>query len=465
MSDHEAAALAELDVIGRQAAGELREAARQATARYDGPAGAAGANGECRLAARSGGGLLPSEEDGGAGEPMLPDLELVAGEERWPVGTAGSGGSAGPVGSVGSAGRWRRVVLAAAVTAAVAGLVTARLATSDDRPQAETSVGAPTAALGDDPGGIYPPDAEHRGYEVASGDGTQVWDQWNLSLPPAGEHLLLGLQSGETTVWSVLAGLGTAPLQVGRVDAADTIPGADETAIFGSVDAGVMGTGRGGGSVTVERPGEAPVELHVEPVEGASQNLVVGFVPGDPGPDAEVVAVGPDGQEVGRVPVPAADEQGGGSPADSLFPDDPDHATVAVGSGGGEDPSWGAQVLEGGRYVLLGATGNEDSVSTVIERPGSTELQVLATRLDGHPDRPVVMVYGLVTADAAQVELTSPGRDPVPLRLEPIDGATHQAFGGEVPSDVPEGAEVVARDAAGREIERRPLAWTLYDVS
>jgi hypothetical protein len=446
MSDHEAA-LAELDRIGRQATSDLKDAARRIMAEGNGPGGAVGAvsaNGESRRL-------------GVPGEPLLFDLPPVADGERRPVRAPA---------------RRRRLVLAAAGIAAVAGLGVAQLAQRDHEPQAEATVGAPTAALGDEPGGIYPPDAEHRPFAVTDPEGSEMWDQWSLSLPPAGEHLLVDLRSGDTELTSVLAGLGSAPLRVGRLDAADALPGAEETAVFGSVDAVVAGTGTGGGSVTVERPGAAPVEVHVEPIDGADHNVFIGFVPGDLGPDAQVVAVGPDGVEVARVPVPSGDGGpgegdgggGGGDPGDSIYPHDPDHAPVTV-LGSDEDPRWGAQVLEGGRYVVLGATGNEDSVSTVIERPGSTALQVLATRLDGHPDRPVVVVYGLVAADAAEVELTAPGSDPVPLRLEPIDGATHQAFGAIVPPDVSDSAVVVARDASGQEIGRRPLAWTLLDAS
>ena len=162
MSEHEAA-LAELDRIGREAVSALKEAAHQIMAPMDGPVGATGATGAPVAAGAPGG-------SGGDGEPLLFDLPLAADGERGP-------GRA--------PGRRRRLVLAAAVTAVVAGLVAAQLAQRDSRPRAETTVGAPTAALGDGPGGIYPRDAEHRGYAVASGEGTEVWEQWNLDLPPA----------------------------------------------------------------------------------------------------------------------------------------------------------------------------------------------------------------------------------------------------------------------------------------
>jgi hypothetical protein len=53
----------------------------------------------------------------------------------------------------------------------------------------------------------------------------------------------------------------------------------------------------------------------------------------------------------------------------------------------------------------------------------------------------------------------------VALALTPIDGATHSAFVGVVAPDVGDDAVVVARDARGGEVARRPLAWTIHDAA
>ena len=413
MSEHENA-LAELDRIGRHAGAALRTVAQQATNTPATPATPAAPVADTAV------------------DPVEVDLRPVA-VERAP--------------------RRRRPLLIAAAVVAVGGIVAVQVVRDDDTPPTSTTVGAPTAVLGDDPGGIYPPEVPHGGYTVASPEFTEVWDQWTLDLPPVGQHLLLSLDRGDTRVTAVMDGIGARKLQLDTVDAADTIPGAEEIAVYGVVDASAE-------SLVVERPGAAPVELHLEPVEGATHDLVVGFVPGGLGPDAIFVARDAQGADVVRGAImPAPDDDSG-----SLFPGDPDHVDVAFGRDGDAEPWWGVCVLDGGRYVLLQVTGNEDSASTVIERPGSVALQVLATRLDGVPGGETVIVYGLVRADATNVELTAPGRDPVPLPLSAIEGATHSTFAGWAP-DVPADAVVVARDAEGREIERRPLAWTVLDAA
>lgn len=488
MSDHDTA-LAELDRLGRQAAAALRAAAQEVTAeatpftgadlsRDAEPTGNAGNTGATDLTRHAD---LTGDADRPPAELVTTaDLDDRSNGVRRPVGaTAGADADADPAlielpltgdgrhGAGRTPARGRRVVLAAAAVSALIGLGVVNVLRQDDTTSlTESTVGAPSAAFGEGSAGIYPPDAERRGREVASPEGTEVWDQWQLTVTDAGQHLLLDLQREGTTVTSVLGDVGSEPLQVARVDAADSLPGAEEVALFGTVENTVAGTGMGGGTVTVERPGAEPVEMYVEGIDEATHNAFVGFVPGDLGPDATVVARGPDGQEISRVPVPlpAADGGEGTGHEGSIFPDDPDHATVQV-SGGTADLSWGGRVLGGGRYVQLGASGNEDSVTTMIDRPASHALQVLATRLDGHPETAVAAVYGLVDSDAVAVELTAPGDDPVPLELKPIEGATHQMFGGIVPPDVDQGAVVVARDADGREIGRRPLAWTRFDAA
>ena len=417
MNEHEKA-LAELDGIGRHAGAALRIAAQRSTTNQATPA-ASGA---------------PVADT--AVDPVEVDLRPVV--ERAPR-------------------RRRRLLLIAAAVLALGGIVAGLVIRNDGTPPTSTTVGAPTAVLGDDPGGIYPPDAPDRGYTVASPEGTVIWDQWTLDLPPVGQHLLLTLDSRDTRVTAVMDDLGATPLQVATLSAGAYLPGAKELAVYGVVDASAE-------SLTVERPGAAPVGLYVDPVEGATHDLFVGFLPVDVGDDATVVARDADGREVGRVALPAPEDDSG-DPEGSLFPGDPDHVDVAFGRDGDAEPWWGVCVLDGGRYALLQVEGNEDSASTVIERPGSEDLQALATRLDGRPGPgETVIVYGLVRADATNVELTAPGMDPVPLPLSAIEGATHSAFAGWAP-DVPDDAVVVARDAQGREIERRPLAWTVLDAA
>jgi len=407
MSEHDDA-LAELDRIGRHAGAALRTAAQRATT-----------------------------------TPGAPGADTVVFDLR-------------PLGE--RAPRRRRLLLAAAAVVTLGGIVAALVIRNDDDPPTSTTVGAPTAVLGDDPGGVYPPDVPHRGHTVASPEGTAIWDQWTLELPPVGQHLLLTLDSSDTRVTAVMDDLGATPVQAATISAGAILPGAKELAVYGVVDASAE-------SLAVEWPGLPPVELHVEVVEGVTHNPFVGFLPVYARDEASVVARDADGREIGRVALPAP---GGdtGDPEGSLFPDDPDHVDVAFGREGDAEPWWGVCVLDGGRYVLLQVAGNEDSVSTVIERPGSEDLQVLATRLDGTPvpGGETVVVYGLVRADATNVELTAPGMDPMPLPLSAIEGATHSAFAGWAP-DVPDDAMVVARDIDGREIERRPLAWTVLDAA
>jgi hypothetical protein len=360
--------------------------------------------------------------------------------------------------------RWeRRVVLAAAAVAALGGLVASQLFLPSSAPDQVAGLGAPTAVLDDDGVGVYPPDATDRGITVASPEHTQVWDQWTLTVPPVGLHLVLDLQSEETMVTLVLPDAGASPLHALAFGSDTALPGTGETAVFGMVAA----AGVEPSTVTVEQPGAAAVELHVEEIVGATHDAFVGFVPGDLDPDAQVVAVDAAGAEVARAPIaPAGTED----PADGLYPDDPQGpAQLFARDLSEQGVGWGGSVTTGGHYVVIGASGLEDSVSTVVERPGTQPLQALATLLGSGRSGQAEVVYGLVGADAARVELEVPGADAVELPLLPIDGATHQAFGARVDGggDRPpglDGAVVVARDAAGEEIARRPLSWTVHDV-
>lgn len=358
------------------------------------------------------------------------------------------------------------VLAAAAAVAVVAGVaVTLRDAPGEPVQLTPGVGGAPTAVFGDGDGGIWPPEVTRRVLEVASPEHTQVWDQWSLSIPPAGHHLLLQLSAGDTRAAAMLPDLGSAPLQAASVDSDVHLTGSDETAVFGVVDAAVTGTGVGG--VTIERPGAGAGDTYIEVVEGATHNAFVGFVPGDLGADAEVVAVDDAGTEVYRAPItPAGDEDS----ADGIFPGDPKAPSVSFGPDEPGDAGWSGTVTDRGLYVVLSTYGLEDSVSTVIERPGTELLQVLATHLNGEGMGEAVPVYGLVSVDATSIELQVPGHEPLPLTLVPITGATHQGFGGWptnegfTRADL-DGAVVVAHDAAGgREIARRSLEWTRHEV-
>jgi hypothetical protein len=442
-------ALAELDRIGRHAGQALRSAVGSggATATIAPPV--------------SGNGVAPHLADpvpapthvphGGDGDgvtPVLVDLRPARadgprrGRRRLPL-----------------------VLAAAAAMAVVAGVaVTLRDAPGEPVQVTPGEEGAPTAVIGDEGRGIWPPEVTDRVLEVASPEHTEVWDQWSLSIPPAGRHLILDLRGGDAHAAAVLPDLGSAPLQAASVDSGLYIQGSDETAVFGVVDAAVTGTGVGG--VTVERPGADAVEVYVEAVEGATHNAFVGFVAGDLGPGAEVVAVDDAGTEVSRAPItPAGGEDG----ADGIFPDDPKAPAVSFDPDEPGDVAWGGTVTDRGLYVTMGAYGLEDSVSTVIERPGTEPLQVLATHLNGAGMGEAVPVYGLVSADAAAIVVQVPGHDPLTLQLVPIDGATHQGFGGWPTNEGftlgdLEQAVVVAYDATGTEIARRPLQWTRYEA-
>ena len=438
------AALAELDRIGRHAGQALRSAmgATGATATLAPPRSNGAGTYEPTTYEPTTVPFPGGDGDGDRVTPVLVDLR--------------------PARAEGSRRRSRRLPLVLAAAATVVGGVAVALRDTPGEPVQLTpgEDGAPTAVLGDDGGGIWPPEVTRRVLEVASPEHTEVWDQWSLGIPPAGRHLVLDLRGGVAHAAAVLPDLGSKPLQAASVDSDIYLQGSDETAVFGVVDAD------GTGEVYVERPGAAPIEMHVEVPTGATHNAFVGFVPGDLGPGAEVVAVdATTGAEVHRAPIAPA---GGEDSADGIFPDHPKAPSVSFGPEPA-DTAWGGTATDRGLYVVLSAYGLEDSVTTVVERPGTEPLQVLATHLNGPGMGEAVPVYGLVTADATSIELQAPGHDPLALELVPIAGATHQGFGGW-PTD--EGfsradldeAVVVAHDDAGAEIARRPLDWTRYEV-
>lgn len=440
MNGHETA-LAELDRIGRHAAAALRSAVRNPDAAGTGPQAIPGAS-------------APRRGDARDSEPVVPiyELDLTARD-------------AGPVSSRPRRARRHRLVLVAAAVVAVAGIGAVVTLRATETPEITAGgPGAPTAAIGDGGGGIYPRDADHRGMTVASSDPSGDW-QWTVDIPPAGHHLLFDLTDGTTTASYVMADLGSEPLQVATTDVDGKI-GAGDVAVYGVVDARVVDRSALD-DLVVEWAGAAPVALDVLAVEGATHNAFVGFVPSDVGADAQVIARTPAGEEIARVPLGWTGRTEGIAGDDGILPAGADPATPVLSEETLDGTYWGAAVLSGGHYVVMMVGGNEDSISTVFDAPGSQPLQVLATLLDGASadGRRDVAIYGIVDGAAETVELVVPGSEPVALDLKPIDGATHNAFVGFVAPDVGDDAVVVARDARGDEVARRPLAWTIHDVA
>jgi hypothetical protein len=443
MNGHETA-LAELDRIGRHAAAALRSAVRNpdgaGTDRHTIPAASASPRNDARDP-----------------EPIVQihefELDLTAPD-------AGPG-SAGPRRT-----RQHRLVLMAAAIVAVAGIGAVVTLWPPEPPEITAGgPGAPTAALGAGEGGIYPRGADHPGMTVASFDPSGNW-QWTIDIPAAGHHLLFDLTDGSTTASYVLADLGNAPLQVATADVDGQI-GAGDVAVYGVVDARVADLSPAD-ELVVEWAGADPVRLDVLAVDGATHNAFVGFVPRDVGANAEVIARDTDGEEIARVPLGWTGHTEEIAGDDGIFPAGVDPATPVRSEKESPDGTyWAAAVLSGGHHVALMVGGNEDSITTVFDAPGSEPLQVLATLLDGTTAKGGrdVAIYGIVEAAAETVELVVPGNEPVALDLKPIEGATHNAFVGFVPPGVGDDAVVVARDARGDELARRPLAWTIHDAA
>jgi hypothetical protein len=447
MNGHETA-LAELDRIGRHAAAALRSAVRNPD----------GAGTDRHIISAASASPVADAHDP---EPIVPihelELDLTAPD-------AGPG-SAGPRRT-----RQRRLVLMAAAIAAVAGIGAVVTLRPPEPPEITAGgSGAPTAALGDGDGdgdgGIYPRDADHLGMTVASFDPSGDW-QWTIDIPAAGHHLLFDLTDGSTTASYVMADLGSAPLQVATTDVDGQI-GAGVVAVYGVVDARAVDLSSAD-DLVVEWSGADPVRLDVLAVDGATHNAFVGFVPRDVAADAQVIARTPTGEEIARVPLTSTGHTEEIAGDDAIFPEGADPATPVRSEKESPDGTyWAAAVLSGGHHVALMVGGNEDSITTVFDAPGSEPLQVLATLLDGvtaEGGRDVA-IYGIVEAAAETVELVVPGSEPVALDLEPIDGATHDTFVGFVPPGVGDDAVVVARDARGDELARRPLAWTIHDAA
>jgi hypothetical protein len=463
MSEHEVAGLAELDRIGRRAGAALRAAVGAPAAGSDGGGAvvAGDAGGESPAPAAS----PPQRQSVPSAEPDV-ELALVGGR---PLGRGPR--DRATMKRRGGARRRRPALAAAALVVAVGtGVLVARAADQGPGVVVE-GVGAPSGVGlhdSDDEGGVFPPDAAGSLLAVTgvNEDGSGTW-QWTLGLPPAGQHLVFQLGKDSSTTAYVMPDIGNEPLQVATTDLDGRIDGGD-VAVYGVVVAdaaeGALGGAPGwSAGVAVEWDGADPVPLHVEAIEGATHAAFVGFVPPDVGADADVVARDTDGNELARVPLgwtgtTAAPEREGG-----IFPPDHDASTTIVGDENADGTYWDLLVSEGGRDLVFGVGGNEDSVETVLSAPASHPLQAIATLLDGR--RPgVVAVYGLVDARAHTVELVRPGAEPVSLDVRAIEGATHAAFAGFVPEGVDGGALVVARDRDGNEVGRRPLSWTIHDI-
>jgi hypothetical protein len=74
------------------------------------------------------------------------------------------------------------------------------------------------------------------------------------------------------------------------------------------------------------------------------------------------------------------------------------------------------------------------------------------------PERGVEEFWDVLGVEAASVTVEVPGREPVPLRINEIAGWSQRVVAGALPVDHIAGtrreADIVARDAAGREVAR-----------
>ena len=428
-----AAALAELDRRGRQAARSLRTA------------------------------LAVAEP--GAPDAPAPPTPVPPALPRPVDGDGRPGGDLFTLERTTAPPRRYRALAAAAAVVLVAGGVALALG-RDDRTTVESETpAAPTADLDGDGTGIRPPEGDWGGLTIA-GEGPTVDWQWTGLVPALGTDLVFSLSDERTRTTYVMEDIGDAPLRVATTDLGGRLPGG-EVAVYGVVADEVGATD---GSVTVEWPGAAPVELDVVEVGdtptsagGPTHDLLVGWLPADVGRDAEVVARHGDGTEVARVPLGWTGETAEPDRTGSVYPDGADAPTAGVASEEVDGAAWSAAVTEGGRNVVLSAWGHEDSADTVLTGPGTEPLQALATYLDGE-EPAAVAVYGLVDAAAASVRLEPADGDPVELSISSIAGATHEAFGGLVAREGLDEAAVVSYDADGNELARTALGWTHHDV-
>jgi hypothetical protein len=188
------------------------------------------------------------------------------------------------------------------------------------------------------------------------------------------------------------------------------------TAVSGDVDPSVLA--RVAEGLRVGRPGEVDDLIRAHGSSGSFERLQPGEV---------VVAEGEDAE--GRPwRVVASDD---GSDGFGLEFADDDGST---GTGVSRDQGWGTLSVD---VASHGTSGLHD------------------------PDAPStsVGIFGAVTAEATELVVEAPGHAPIVLELHVVTGIAgwdEKAFGGLVPVDLGP-AEVVARDAGGRELARVPI--------
>jgi hypothetical protein len=120
-----------------------------------------------------------------------------------------------------------------------------------------------------------------------------------------------------------------------------------------------------------------------------------------------------------------------------------------------------------GQWRIVAETSRQDNIGALtidrmwgaIASTSSTTGDRVEPPLDLQADISdgTIVVWGVLYVDAAAVTVEAPGREPVPLGLHEVDGWSHPVVAGAYPLDIAGSRgqmDVVARDAAGREVAR-----------